>query len=184
LSDGVKLSDLEIQLAILPGVVREREKQRLSERAIGGIWWLPKERFVHGSIYIDADDYATIWGQVLDGEYVDCGIDLAVDPVKYIEGEPAWIDNPLCIESANVYFQRKTLHQTQANNKPIEKGVFAYSRRWWAVLLFFMAVAAWYYPQWNGRFFEPSKDVTTGEGRIAAAVMFVGGLLLWFLRET
>jgi hypothetical protein len=31
---------------------------------------------------------------------------------------------------------------------------------------------------------EQSKDVTTGEGRIVAAVLFVGGLLLWFLRET
>ena len=30
-------------------------------------------------------------------------------------------------------------------------------------------------------FFEASKDVTTGEGRIIAAVLFVGGLLLWFL---
>jgi hypothetical protein len=41
-------------------------------------------------------------------------------------------------------------------------------------------IGSWYFPQFQGVFFEPA-NVTTGEGRIIAAILFVGGLLLYFL---
>jgi hypothetical protein len=178
LSDGYKLSDLEIALAIFQGEPDAKEREQLSARAIGGIWWLREQAFIHGQFYLRADDYAAIWDQVRDGGYAACRITLGVSPVQDTDqDEYAWNSNPLSIESAAVDFTRETIPKKPAN---IEKDSFAWSKGW-AVLLFIIASIAWFFPQWNGLFFEPSKDVTTGEGRIVAAVLFVGGLLLWFL---
>lgn len=52
----------------------------------------------------------------------------------------------------------------------------------WAVLLFVLAVSQGLFPQWNGFFFPPS-DISLGEGRIIAAVLFVGGLILWYWKQ-
>jgi hypothetical protein len=52
--------------------------------------------------------------------------------------------------------------------------------KFWAVFLFFSALSVWFFPGWNGFLFE-SSNVTAGEGRIMAAIFFVGGLLLWYL---
>jgi hypothetical protein len=49
-----------------------------------------------------------------------------------------------------------------------------------AVFFLVMAVANWYWPRFNGVFFETS-DVTDGEGRIIAAVFAVGAAILWFM---
>lgn len=54
------------------------------------------------------------------------------------------------------------------------------SGKHWAVLLALLAISSWFFPQWNGFFFERS-EVSTGEGRIIAAIFFVGSLLLWYL---
>jgi len=177
LSDGYKLRDLEIALGILQGELDPKRRERLSEQAIGGIWWVREQVFVHGWFYLKADDYAAVWDQVRDGGYVACGITLGLSPVQLTDkSEFAWSGNPLSIESADIYFTRKP-----ANHETVEKrSSFAASKRW-AVTLFIMASVAWFFPQWNGLFFEASKDITTGEGRIVAAVLFVGGLLLWFL---
>ena len=51
----------------------------------------------------------------------------------------------------------------------------------WALLLVGLSLLMWYAPQWNGAFFAPSLDVTSGDGRIAAAIFFVGALVLWYL---
>ena len=41
----------------------------------------------------------------------------------------------------------------------------------------------WFFPQYNGIFSESSTDITTGDGRITASILLVGGLLLWQLTE-
>jgi hypothetical protein len=38
----------------------------------------------------------------------------------------------------------------------------------------------WYLPGFNGVFFLPS-DISVGESRIIAAILVVGGAILWFL---
>jgi hypothetical protein len=179
LSDGFKLSDFEVHIGVLKGELpaKQRELVKLSEEAIGGVWWLADTKFVHGWFYLQTEEYAALWEQINNSQYVDCGIKL-IFLVEYTGGKFAWSGNPLCIDSAEVYIERKKIKQHEVNNKSTESGLLAYTNRWWAVVLFFGAAAAEF-----ERFFEPSKDVTTGEGRIVAAVMFVGGLLLWFLRE-
>jgi hypothetical protein len=113
--------------------------------------------------------------EVRDGGDGAWEITLGVRPVRFTDKEEiAWGGNPLSIESAEVNFppQRKKPANSESS--------FSWSKCW-AVILFVWAAIAWFFPQWNGLFFEASKDITTGEGRIVAAVFFVGGLLLWFL---
>jgi hypothetical protein len=180
LSDGYKLSDLQIELAVFQGELRAKYRGSLPDQAIGGIWWIPEQAFVHGWFYLNADDFAAVWDQVRDGGYVACGIVVGVGRVQYTKNsEFAWSGNPVSIETAEVYFKRETIPKDPANDATKEKGL-TWTKRW-ALALFVMAATGWLFPQWNGAFFEPSKDVTTGEGRIVAAVLFVGGLLLWFL---
>jgi hypothetical protein len=52
--------------------------------------------------------------------------------------------------------------------------------RTWGIILVAMAAMEWFFPGWNGFFFE-RRSITTGEAQIMAAVLFVGGLLLIFL---
>ena len=54
-------------------------------------------------------------------------------------------------------------------------------KKYWAGLLFFGAFLSWFFPDWNGLLFAPSPEVGLGEGRIVAAILFVGGLILWYL---
>ena len=50
----------------------------------------------------------------------------------------------------------------------------------WVVALFAIAAIAYFFPGWNGFFFDPS-DIGVGDSRIMASILFVGGLLLWYL---
>jgi hypothetical protein len=172
LSDGSKLRDFKIPLAIFQGEMDAKKRERLSEQAIGVIAWISEQQFVHGFFYLKADDYAAVWDQVRDGGYAACGITLGVDKSELV--------NNRSIETAEVYFTRETIPKKPADHEVLEMGSLSWSKRW-AVGLFIMASIAWFFPQWNGLFFEASKDITTGEGRIVAAVLLVGGLLLWFL---
>jgi len=52
-------------------------------------------------------------------------------------------------------------------------------KKTWAILLFLLAISQWFFPQWNGFLFDPA-DISTGEGRIAASILFVGALILWY----
>jgi hypothetical protein len=179
LSEGHRLRDLEISLTILPGELDAKNREKLPEPAIGGIWWLPDQVFIHGWFYLKASDYAAVWNQVTNGGYETSGITLGLTPVEFTNSSQfAWTGNPVSIDSADVYFTRET--KTMAKNT-VKKEVRSTASKQWAVILFVMAALAWFFPQWNGIFFEPSRDMTTGEGRIVAAVLFVGGLLLWFL---
>lgn len=53
------------------------------------------------------------------------------------------------------------------------------NKKTWAIILFFVAASQWYFPQWDGLFWD-SADVSMGEGRIVASILFVSGLFLWF----
>jgi hypothetical protein len=164
LSDGYKLSDLKIELGILQRELRPEDRADLPEKAIGGIWWL-----------------SDFWDQVRDGGYVTCGIDLGIRPVRHTESSGvAWSGNPVSIESADIHFHRAPISLSARD--PSQEKAFNWARLW-AVMLFINAAFIWSFPKWNGVFSESLKDVTTGEGRIVAAVLLVGGLLLWFLRS-
>lgn len=52
-----------------------------------------------------------------------------------------------------------------------------------AIGLFIFATTQYFFPKWNGLLFESSTDITAGDGRIVAAILLVGGLLLWFSKE-
>jgi hypothetical protein len=123
LTDGYRLSDFKIELAISPGELPVEERERLSEQAIGGIWWIADQAFVHGWLYLSADDYAAVWDQVRDGRYADCQISLGVGPVEYTEkSEFAWSRNPVCIETADVYFGREVTPRNPAESTAEKKG--------------------------------------------------------------
>lgn len=53
------------------------------------------------------------------------------------------------------------------------------TKKHWAIGLFIGAAGEWFFPGYNGFFFE-SSSISTGESQIIAAVFLVGGLLLWF----
>lgn len=53
------------------------------------------------------------------------------------------------------------------------------SKKTWAILLAALGATQWFFPQFNGIFFDPS-NVSLGEGRIVASIFFVGALILWF----
>jgi len=52
-----------------------------------------------------------------------------------------------------------------------------------SVTLMVSAAFSWYFPTWSGLFFSTPQDVTSGDGRIVAAILIVGGLLLWYTKE-
>jgi hypothetical protein len=126
--------------------------------------------------FLKANDYAALWDQVRDGQYETCTITLGLTPVDYTGPEPTWIKNPLSIDSAAVDFTREMAPKKVAAS---EKVHYTPSKPW-AAGLFVAAALTWFFPHWNGLLFG-SSDATTGESRIVAAVLFVGGLLLWFL---
>ena len=53
-------------------------------------------------------------------------------------------------------------------------------KRRWAILLIVFGLMYWFFPGWNGFFFE-SSDISMGEGRIMASILLIGGVLLYYL---
>ena len=45
-----------------------------------------------------------------------------------------------------------------------------------------IGVLSYFWPGFNGVFFEPS-DISLGESRIIAAIFLVGAAIVWFIRE-
>jgi hypothetical protein len=103
LSDKLTLNDLEINFSVLEGTLTEegREKGNLLEAAIGGVWWTSDDNFVHGWVYLPAEDYDAIWEQIKHGDYIDCQITLGTvtESVKFIGGGFAWKDNPISVDT-------------------------------------------------------------------------------------
>ena len=114
------------------------------------------------------------FGPSPEGGYDTCGITVEVSPVQDDDESElvVWSGNFLNIDSVDIFFTRETISNKSVNQR---SGSFTWSKRW-AVTLFLMSSIMWFFPQ-----FEASKGITTGEGIIAAAVLLVGGLLLWFL---
>ena len=56
------------------------------------------------------------------------------------------------------------------------------NKKAWAVILFLLAISQWFFPQWNGVFFDP-VDISIGEGRIVSSIFFVGALILWYWKD-
>jgi hypothetical protein len=137
-------------------------------------------------LYLSDDDYAALWEQIKSGGYIDCNISLgtAMESVNFIGNEFAWKGNPISVDSPEFSFKRKAITQDgngDGKAKSIEAPV-AGSNRYWAAILILTGMAMWYSPG-TGPFFEPLKDFTAGDARIASTILFVGGLLLWFMRR-
>ena len=55
-------------------------------------------------------------------------------------------------------------------------------KRAFAVGFLIVGAVNWHWPGFNGYFFPPS-DIAIGDGRIIAAILMVGGAILWFMPE-
>lgn len=123
LSDGAKIRDHEISITIIPGEIKadERQKTNLLNQAIGGLWFLEEEDFVHGRFYFKSNNFTALWDQVRDGGYVDCVICLGVDPVQ----DNIWKGNPLSIVSVAINFSRKSFADKTADEQAARKSWFA-----------------------------------------------------------
>ncbi len=177
LADNRKLSDLRIDLGVMPGDVSptHRTHARLSEQAIGGVWWTAKDGLVHGWFYLQGDDFKAVWDQIHDGGYVNCTISLELSPVNYGDKEHCeWVENPMSILSASINFERNIDRPVEVYDKH-SKILSPYSGRGWAGTLFALA-AVTLFSHWIG--LQLYRPMTADD--IVAAVLFVGGLLLWF----
>lgn len=164
LSGGRKLSDLTLHLTIFPGKMptQDRDRVKLPEKALGGIWWDGERVFVHGWFYLRTTEYQALWDQLKSGNYLEPIIELTISPVS--DGS-TWVTNPISIEDAVFQFWRNTpKKQEPSNNKSAR-----YSEgQWAAIVLFIMAAIT--------AFFRDSVQAND----VAAAILVVGGLLLWF----
>jgi hypothetical protein len=122
LRNGANLRDFEIELSILRGEIDSdrRLEFRLLEDAIGGIYFIVDQNFVHGWFHLRPKNYTALWDQVLDGRYEDCALFLGVEPV-----EDDICGNPLSIVSASLRFQRKPIADKSADQQASRKGLFA-----------------------------------------------------------
>jgi hypothetical protein len=125
LRNGAKLRDFQIQFSIVQGElqVNERSKSNLLNNAIGGLWFIEDEDFVHGWCFLRSNNYVALWDQVRDGGYVDCAINLGVEPIQQDE---VWKDNPLSIVSAAIDFTHKPIADRSDDDQAArKKGWFA-----------------------------------------------------------
>jgi len=105
LNDESKLKDYDISLSVIPGDLPpdELQKRILSPDALGGLWHVKEENFVHGWFFFKRHNYEAVWDQVKTGGYRDCTVTLGVMP----DEDDVWrTDNPLSIVSADIRFDR------------------------------------------------------------------------------
>jgi hypothetical protein len=132
LRTGEKLTQYEIELTILTGEIQpdDRNKYRLTEDAIGGLWFDDDEdtdAMVQGWFFINTSVYGDLWEQVRQGGYTGCMFSLQVWPVEgeeLEEDDGTWSANPLSIIGASIDFNRK-LPVDDANQRPARKGWFS-----------------------------------------------------------
>jgi hypothetical protein len=127
LSNGAKLVDFQIELAILGWELEadERLESKLVNDAIGFLWFVEDQDWVHGRFHFKSSNYVAVWDQVRDGGYVDCAIHLGVDPVQ----NNKWNGNPLSIVSAAVNFSRQPIVDKPAEKQASRKGLFGRAHR-------------------------------------------------------
>lgn len=103
LCTGLKLRDFLIPIAILEGQLPTDERSTFeNDAAIGGLWFVEEQHFVHGWFYLKSRSYSTLWNQVRDGK-ADCRISLIVTPLH----NHIWKHSPLSIANASLDFDRK-----------------------------------------------------------------------------
>ncbi len=110
LSTGAKLRDFLIPIAILEGQLPNDERSTFeNDTAIGGLWIVEEQRFVHGWFYLKSRSFSALWNEVRDGK-ADCRISLMISRA-HLGGSPpynrVWKDNPLPIVSVSLDFDRK-----------------------------------------------------------------------------
>jgi hypothetical protein len=93
------------------------------EKGIGKLF-CTREAFIHGWYFSRTNVHSDIWDQVLNCGYADCLIDLCVEPINYDGEDPVWdISQPLFIDSATVYFTRKS-SSPDDQPQPQRQGLF------------------------------------------------------------
>lgn len=107
LKNGRRLEEYDISLSIIQGELLPDRIQEggFAPDALGGLWYVEDQDFVHGWFYFKHNTYAAVWDQVRTGGYANCTISLGIRPEKF----DVWTDNPLSIVSAEVAFNRKPL---------------------------------------------------------------------------
>ena len=79
-------------------------KQRLLNNAIGGLFFIEEQNFVHGSLYFNSRNFTVLWDQVRSGGYANCRLSLGVKRGEAeVEGQ-VWKNGPLSITSASFDF--------------------------------------------------------------------------------
>jgi hypothetical protein len=123
LSNGAKLRDFTISLSIVQGVfpADEHQKANFAKEAIGGLWFIEEQDFLHGWFFFKPDNYAAVWDQVREGRYVDSLITLGVEPVQ---DDDVWKGNPLSIVTADLRFDRRPIAAADQQKAP-RKSFFA-----------------------------------------------------------
>jgi hypothetical protein len=121
LGNNTKLRDYQFPLSVLKGGLTANKRQRagLDTEAIGGLWFLEDQDYVHGWIHLASPDYEHLWDQVRKSDYMYCSIRIEVasaeDQNKFTR---------LSIRSADISFGRGAA----ADQKPTRKGLFGFLR--------------------------------------------------------
>jgi hypothetical protein len=118
-------------LVIVDGQSTEKELTGLSQKAVGGIFYVEDQNLVYGWFYLkNPDSYTALWDEVRDGGYFNCSISLlGVGPVR-LEAPDTWIwdaKHPLSIETVSLRFTRKTNkpdNQTASDQTSPRTGLF------------------------------------------------------------
>jgi len=120
LRNDAMLRDFHIPISIARnvGLEERREKSKLRKEAIGGLWFLDDQHFVHGWFHLNDRNFTCLWDQVLHGRYASCELALGVEPVR----SDVWTDNPLSIVSVTVSFDGISM-----SGRPVEsqRGFFS-----------------------------------------------------------
>lgn len=102
LRNGAKLRDYSIHLSILKGQLPPGEVPKLKPKALGGLWYVENQDFVHGFFCLRPQHFDAAWDQITHAGSSTTLIDLGVDPIE----EDSWRENPLSIVSAEISFTR------------------------------------------------------------------------------
>jgi hypothetical protein len=117
LSNGSKLRDFEIPVGVISGALspEDRRKYEFHTDALGGLWFLENDAFVHGWLHISSEIQNAVWDQVSAGGYEESMICLGVEPIE----NDKWSGNPLSILSVSFNFTRTPIPpKQQARQKP------------------------------------------------------------------
>ena len=104
LRTGAYFRHFAINLSILQGELKEDKRQNfgLQTGAIGGLWFVEDQNFLHGWLHLRPRNYRAVWDQVRSGGYFGCTVWVGVQPIAEV-----WQENPLSIVDVSVRFERE-----------------------------------------------------------------------------